>query len=65
MKTATITKDEDFPVKVSYKGKTFWRTEKFGTHIASGESSAEYNNEETKGCEFRVWLRASGAIDVD
>src|SRR5580765_6411133 len=65
-------KDASVPMRVQYKGETYWHTGKMGTHIATGEPSAEYESEEhsertgrIEKTGRRLWRRASGAIEPD
>lgn len=61
--------DGQHPFTVSHGGKTYYHTGKTGTHIASGEPSAEYAHHSDHGkpgnVETRVWRRSSGIIDQD
>lgn len=62
--------EPSYQITIEYEGRTYYRTGKTGTHIASGEHSAEYANHSNYGqsgnVERRVWVRfPSGTIEAD
>lgn len=66
-KTSPAKKTEQAPSQIKHKGATYSQSGKTGTHAASGEASAEYEEYDDKGKRTgaRVWRTASGKVYED
>jgi hypothetical protein len=64
MTTQTLRPATDYPVSIEHAGRTWYRTDKIGTMIATGEPAAEYSAH-APGLEFRLWLTIGGTITED
>ncbi len=62
-----MTDRDVLPDVITFDGESFHRTGKVGTHRATGEPSAEYENQDQNGKPSgkRVWRRASGVVEED
>lgn len=58
-----MTVDQRFPFSVVFEGALYLPTLKTGTHIATGQPSAEYEAVDKPGA--RVWIREDRTIERD
>lgn len=57
---------ESHPTHIQHKGRTYYKTGKYGKNMKTGEHSAEYSHhDDKKGLEFRAWRDHSGKVVSD